>query len=138
MASPGAGYIDPLGRGAESMLIQIVFGAAFGFLAGLGVGGGTLLILWLTAILGMDADTARKINLLFFLAAAGVVSIIRWKKGKLPLKIILPTAIAACVSAWIFTKLRIRFNKDLLRHLFGALLLIVGVKELFYRQRKAK
>lgn len=120
------------------MLIQSLFGAAFGFLAGLGVGGGTLLILWLTAILGIDSDTARKINLLFFMAAAGAVSIIRWKKGKLPLKIIFPTAIAACASAWLFTKLRTRFDEDILRRMFGALLLIVGIKELFYRQRKAK
>ena len=64
-----------------SLPISIFTGVLLGFLAGLGIGGGSLLILWLTLVLHADPENARMINLMFFLTAAGSVSIIRWKKG---------------------------------------------------------
>ena len=46
-------------------MVTLLVGTALGFLTGLGVGGGSLLMVWLTAVLGMDTLTARSINLLF-------------------------------------------------------------------------
>ena len=40
----------------------LLVGTVLGFLTGLGIGGGSLLILWLTIVLGMDQQTARSIN----------------------------------------------------------------------------
>ena len=54
----------------ESFPVCIAVGTILGFLAGLGIGGGSLLILWLTMVLGMPQPEARFINLLFFLPAA--------------------------------------------------------------------
>ena len=54
----------------ESVPVCIGVGAILGFLSGLGVGGGSLLILWLTAVLGTEQRAAQGINLLFFLPAA--------------------------------------------------------------------
>ena len=51
-------------------MLKIIVGAALGFLSGLGVGGGSLLLLWLTLVMGTDRDTARAMNLLFFLPCA--------------------------------------------------------------------
>ena len=56
------------------MALTLAAASLLGFLTGLGIGGGSLLILWLTMIVGMDAETARVINLMFFLTAAGAVS----------------------------------------------------------------
>ena len=65
----------------NSFPIALVAGALLGFLAGLGTGGGSLLLLWLTLIIGNESETARTINLLFFLTAAGSVRALRLKKG---------------------------------------------------------
>ena len=47
-----------------------IFGAAIAtliaILSGLGVGSGGLLVIWLTLALGVDAQMARGLNLLFF------------------------------------------------------------------------
>lgn len=51
----------------ESVPVCILVGIVLGFLSGLGVGGGSLLILWLTAVLSMEQRTAQGVNLLFFL-----------------------------------------------------------------------
>ena len=47
-------------------------GAAAGVLSAWGIGGGTLLLLVLTLLLGVEPRTAQGINLLYFLPAAGV------------------------------------------------------------------
>ena len=141
MASPGVRRTNYLWWGALSLLnvlTALFMGIVFGFLAGLGVGGGTLLILWLTMVIGMDHTTARAINLMFFLVAAGSVTIIRWRKGKLNFKEILPAIISGCIAAGIFSWFGRAIDRDLLRKLFGFVLLYAGVKELLYRPRKAK
>ncbi len=119
-------------------LLAAPVGLILGFLAGLGVGGGSLLILYLTLLAGMDAATARATNLLFFLAAAGSVSVLRLRKGKLRIKKLLPAIISGCIAAGIASWVSTQLDKDILQKFFGILLLATGLRELFYRPRKAK
>lgn len=142
MASPWIRLADYVWRGAvfmlESIPVAIIIGILLGFLAGLGVGGGSLLILWLTLVLGMDAETARAINLMFFITAAGSVSFFRWRQGVLQIRVIVPAVIAGCIAAAAFSVLSHWIDQTLAKRLFGGLLLITGLRELFYRPRKAR
>ena len=119
-------------------MLAILVGAILGFLAGLGVGGGSLLILWLTLVLKIPTDTAAGINLLFFVPTAVTASLFRLKQGKLDLKRILPALIAGVATAVIMTMVSENFDSELLRKPFGILLLATGIRELFYRPRKAR
>lgn len=120
----------------ESIPISLLAGAFLSFLAGLGVGGGSLLMLWLTLILGLDHSIARSINLLFFIPTAVVASFFRWKQGSLDIKQILPAILFGCISAAVFAFLSKHIDIELIKKLFGILLLITGVRELFYRPQK--
>lgn len=122
----------------SSLPVTLVVSAALGFLAGLGVGGGSLLILWLTLVLEMAYPQARVLNLSFFIPCAIIASIFRWKQGTLKIKKILPAIIAGSIGAGLFSFIGNRIDMFMLRKLFGGLLLFTGVRELFYRQRKAK
>lgn len=113
-----------------------VLGAVLGFLAGIGVGGGTLLILWLTLIMNVPHNTARSINLLFFLPTAVISSFFRWKQGTLELSSVLPAIIGGCISAALFSVLSQNIDISVLEKLFGGLLLITGVRELLYKPKK--
>lgn len=119
----------------ESLPVTLLVATGLGFLTGLGVGGGSLLILWLTAVLSWDPAAARGVNLLFFLPGAFLSCLLRKRQGQLPLKKLLPAVIsgviAAAVTAWVSAGL----ETGLLRKLFGALLLVTGVRELFYRPK---
>ena len=75
---------------------------------------------------------------MFFLAAAGAVSIFRWRQGTLQLKKILPAILAGCLSAAVFSLVANRLDVERMRKLFGILLLITGLRELFYRRREFK
>ena len=81
----------------DSTLFKIVVGAILGLLSGLGVGGGSLLILWLTLIMQVPQEVARNINLLFFLPTALIASLFRWKKGNLNFKKILPAMLGGVI-----------------------------------------
>lgn len=122
----------------NSFPIAVVAGLLTGYLAGIGVGGGSLLILWLTLVLNMNHAAARAINLLFFLCSAGAVSIFRWKQGTLNLKKLLPAILSGCVSAAVFAWISHHLDVEKLKKLFGFLLLATGIRELLYRPAKLK
>ena len=122
----------------DSFPIAVIAGLILGYMAGLGIGGGSLLILWLTLVLGMESTLARSINLMFFIGAAGAVSIFRWKKGALNLKRILPAIVSGAVSAAAFSLLSLRLEVEKLRFLFGFLLLAIGIREVLYRPAKLR
>ena len=120
----------------ESFPVIILVGTLLGFLSGLGIGGGSLLIIWLTVILGMDHTSARSINLLFFLPSALIACIFRWKQGAIRWKKILPAMVSGCIAAALFSWLGGMFQIELLKKLFGGLLILTGLRELFYRPRE--
>lgn len=122
----------------ESIPFTIIIGSLLGFLSGVGVGGGSLLMLWLTLVLNMEHNIARSINLLFFIPSALIASLFRWKQGKLDLKKILPAIVCGCISAAYFAFLSKQIDITFLKKAFGILLLFTGLRELTYRPRKAR
>ncbi len=122
----------------ETFPFALLAGVILGYLAGLGVGGGSLLILWLTLVLGMPQGTARNINLMFFITAAGAVSIFRWRNGCLQLRKLLPAIIAGCCAAALGSWFSNQIDTSWMKKLFGLLLIFTGIWELLYRPRKAK
>ena len=118
--------------------VSVIVGILLGLLAGLGTGGGSLLLLWLTLLAGVEADTAQTVNLLFFLTSAASVSLLRLRKGNLQIKKILPGILAGCAGAAAFSVLGRYINAEILKMAFGVLLLLTGLRELLYRPRKAK
>ncbi len=119
-------------------MIEAFAGLVCGVLSGLGIGGGTLLMVYMTAMAGLEQTVAQGINLLYFLPTAACALILHAKTRLLRLRTILPAAVGGCVCAVGAALLATAIDTELLRRLFGGFLLIVGVKELFYRDKNAK
>lgn len=122
----------------ESIPVMLIAATATGFLSGIGVGGGSLLMLWITLVVGMPHSQARVLNLLFFLPSALIASLFRWKQGALQLKKVLPAILCGCISAAIFAWLSMQIDINMLKKLFGILLLATGLRELFYKPRQTR
>ena len=120
----------------ESLPVILIVGALLGFLSGLGIGGGSLLILWLTLVLDADPAVARVINLLFFIPSAIIACLFRWRSGNLDLKSVLPAVISGCGAALFGSLLSAGMDLELLKRLFGGLLILTGLRELFHKQKK--
>ena len=114
-------------------IIPALVGAATGVLSGFGVGGGTLLLVYLTAVAGVDQHLAQGINLLYFLPAGLLALPAHIKNGSVEKKALLPCIAAgltcAALCAWAATGL----EADLLRKLFGGFLILIGLRELLGR-----
>ena len=119
----------------EAWPVAVAVGTVLGFLSGLGIGGGSLLILWLTLVLDMEPSIARGINLLFFLPAAAVACFFRWKQGCIQWKLLLPAMVGGCTSAALCSMLSMGMDMELLKKLFGGLLIITGLRELLYKPK---
>jgi len=119
-------------------LLAFPIAVVLGFLAGLGVGGGSLLMLWLTAVVGMEHADARTINLLFFLPSALIATMFHLKQGSVDIRKLLPGILWGCIAAAIGSFIGRQADTELLKKLFGGLFLLTGIRELFYRPRNAK
>ena len=121
----------------DSLPFMLILGTLLGFLSGIGVGGGSLLVLWLTLVMDIPAETARVINLLFFIPSALIACFFRWKHGALDIRAILPAIVSGCLSAALFSWIGTRMDTFLLKKLFGGLLILTGIRELFYKEKQA-
>lgn len=113
--------------------IGVTMGFILGFLAGLGIGGGSLLMMWLTLVVGMEPMMARCVNLMFFIPCALCSSLLRLKKGHLK-KILLPMALG-CVTAAGCSYIGNLLDTAVLKKIFGILLLFTGIRELRYQSK---
>lgn len=119
-----------------SFPVAVLVGTALGFLSGLGIGGGSLLMVWLTVVLGTDPATARVINLLFFLPSAVVACLFRLKQKKMPVRSLLPAIIPGCAAAALFSWISTTVDMEVLKKIFGIILLATGGRELLYRKKE--
>ncbi len=106
-------------------------GAVTGILSGFGIGGGSLLILWLTIFEGIAQYTAAGINLLYFLCCAPAALISHFRNHLIHKRAALWCALAGCITSPLASLAANAIPIDWLRRLFGVLLLILGFKELF-------
>lgn len=118
-------------------MIQL-YAAAFltGIFAAMGVGGGMILIIYLTFFAGFTQLEAQGINLVYFIPVALLSVIIHTKNKLISWKKILPalvtgTALAAA-GAWAAAFI----GSDMLKKIFGGFILIIGIKELLFKGEK--
>ena len=122
----------------DNLIVTLAVGTALGFLTGLGVGGGSLLMVWLTAVLGMDAVTARSVNLLFFLPGAAVAIVFRKKQGSIQWHNVLPPALAGCIAAAVSSWFSTAVDNSWLQKIFGAVLIAAGLREVLWSPTKGR
>lgn len=118
----------------KALPVQLAVGVILGFLSGLGIGGGSLLVLWLTEICGTSQEIARTTNLLFFLPSAAIATLMHRKQGRLPAKnMLLPAIVCGCVLAALCSLILGKTDHRLVKKAFGILLLVTGIREIRYR-----
>lgn len=112
------------------MLLHFLIGAATGIISGFGIGGGSLLVLYLTAIGGVSQYTAGGINLLYFIGCAPAALIGHIRRRNIDWRAVGLCGLGGVAAAIPAALLAGTMDTDLLRRLFGGLLLYIGVKEL--------
>ena len=112
-------------------LIAAVAGLVTGIISGFGIGGGTILMVYLTALAGVAQRTSQGINLLYFLPTATAALILHSKNHYIAWKAVIPAVLCGCVTAGLLSFVAMQMDLGLLKKLFGGFLIITGLSELF-------
>jgi len=108
----------------------IIIGVFSGIVAGMGMGGGTLLIPMLTIFFNVEQQVAQGANLLVFVPLGIVASIIYIKSGLVNFKYFLLVVIPAVSVALLGALVSTNINQAALRFIFAIFVLGLGVLQL--------
>ncbi len=108
------------------MFVDIIAGVLFGILAGMGVGGGGLLVIYLTMFDGVEQRDAQGVNLFFFIFASAASMIYHINKRKINLPFVLLCSISGCIFAVLGSLAAAAVEPDILRSVFGGMLIAAG------------
>lgn len=111
--------------------MNIIVGFLTGVLASMGLGGGFILVVWLTLFMDMEQKAAQGINLLFFLPIALISLIIHLKNGLVNKTLVRKYALWGVCGAAVGTFAARHIGSDFLRMLFALFLLAFGLREMF-------
>lgn len=105
-----------------------------GVFASLGLGGGMVLIIYLTVFANLPQLEAQGINLIFFIPIAALSLYYHNKNHLVEWKKIVPILITGTIFVIIFSFIANKTDNRLLQKLFGVFVIIAGIKELFSKK----
>lgn len=122
------------------IIIDIIAAFLIGALSGMGIGGGGLLVIYLTLVRGVDQLSAQGVNLYFFIFASASALFYHSVKRKINYPAILLCSSVGMAFAYIGSRTAAVCDPDIIRRLFGAMLIFAGGAVLwrnFFAKKKA-
>lgn len=118
-----------------TLLILLAVGLAAGFLSGLvGIGGGIIIVPVLVYFLGFTQHQAQGTTLFMFLLPIGILGIMNYHRaGNVDYKTACIIATTFVFGSYFGSKLAISLDQKLIKQIFGAIMIILGAKMLFWK-----
>ncbi len=98
---------------------EIIIGLASGIIGGLGMGGGTVLILLLSMISNIEQHIAQGTNVIFFVPTAIAAIFIFIKNKNIKFKVGIPICLWGLLGAFIGASISSKMEVGILRKCFG-------------------
>ena len=119
------------------MITDVLAGFISGAVGAMGLGGGSILILYLTMWKDLPQLNAQGINLLFFIPSA-IAALLKHNKNKLIEWKISKTYIFYGLLGVALGYVLIRtLDGDIIRKIFSVVLILTGVKDLLFKNKKS-
>ena len=112
-------------------MLNIFIGIISGIVSGLGVGGGTILILCLSLFMGKDQHIAQGANLIFFIPTAIVTIIMNFKHKLIKWKTGFIIIAFGVIGTIIGVQISINLDTTKLKLFFGIFLLCIAIFEIY-------
>lgn len=121
-------------------MLSILFGFIAGIVTGLGMGGGTILILLLSLFMGLEQHVAQATNLVFFIPTSLAAIMINIKQKNVNLKIAGIISVFGIMGSIIGSIISERVSSDLLRKWFAVFIFVIALHEVYelYKEYKRK
>ena len=115
-------------------LLSSIAGFFSGLIGSMGLGGGAVLLIYLTVFEKMPQFKSQGINLIFFVPIAVLSVIIYSFKRQIKWKKILPLIAGGVPGSFGGLYLSKIIGEDFVSKIFAVLLIVLGVRELFSKQ----
>lgn len=112
-------------------MVEIITGFISGIVSGIGMGGGTILILFLTLFTNMDQHVAQATNLIFFIPTSIAAIIMNAKQKLIDVKLALWIGSLGILGAIGGSVLAGKIESSKLRRYFGIFLAIIAIHEIY-------
>ncbi len=117
-------------------ITALLAGLFSGIIGGMGMGGGAVLIIYLSLFTDTPQLKAQGINLLFFIPIGFTALIIYAFKKQIKWKTVLPLAAFGIVGAFLGIMLTEYVGNEWLSKIFGGFLILMALKEFFTKKSK--
>ena len=112
-------------------MLTIFISIIAGILTGIGLGGGTFLIIGLTFFLGINQKIAQSVNLFFYVPTAITSIIINSKNKNIKWKIAINTIVGSLIGAILGAILATKIETYILKKIFGIFVGIIALCEIY-------
>ena len=112
-------------------MLYLLIGFISGIVSGTGMGGGTILIFFLTFFMGVEQHVAQATNLIFFIPASLVAILQKLTNKKFGLKSVLIIYIFCVLVAIIGENISLNIDVNILRKSFGIFLILIIINEIY-------
>lgn len=121
-------------------MLGILFGIIAGIITGLGMGGGTILILLLSIFMGFDQHVSQATNLVFFIPTSLAAIFINIKEKNVNFNVAIIVTLFGIVGAIIGAIISNMISSDSLKKYFAVFILAIAVHELYiiYKEYKKR
>lgn len=112
-------------------MAEILIGVVSGIVTGIGMGGGTVLILLLSIIWKYDQHVAQATNLIFFIPTSIISIIVNLKQKNINVKLAICLSVFGVVGAVIGAYIGSNIDVNKLKKCFAIFLIIIAIHELY-------
>ena len=112
-------------------MLEIFIGVISGIVGGLGMGGGTVLILFLSLFLNVEQHVAQSTNIIFFVPTAISAIGVNLKHKNIDLKIAIPICLWGILGAFVGAGISMKMNMNMLRKCFGIFLILIAIYQTY-------
>ena len=122
---------------------EIIIGLISGIVGGLGMGGGTVLILLLSMFANIEQHIAQGTNVIFFVPTAIAAIFVFIKNKNIKFKVGIPVCLWGLLGAFIGASISSNMEVGILRKCFGIFLIIIAIYQTYslykrYRNEKSR
>lgn len=110
---------------------EAIVGLIAGIVGGMGMGGGTILILLLSVFLNVEQHVAQSTNIIFFIPTAIAAIFVNLKQKNIEFKIAIPVCILGMLGAFIGAKISMNIEVGTLRKCFGIFLILIAIYQTY-------
>lgn len=112
-------------------MLEIVFGLLAGIVSGMGMGGGTILILLLSVFMEVDQHVAQATNLVFFIPTSIAAIMINFKQKNIDLKVAKLISIFGVMGAVAGAIISDKIENENLKRYFAVFILLIAIREIY-------